>query len=108
MTERIHCCIEGCQRTMDNRPGYAEWLCRKHWKSTDELLRTRHRQARRQYRTLRAGRRFGLIKARPVSDHAELRAAIEVLRAAWRAVVEDAVIKAALHAEDAPKRRVAA
>jgi len=112
VTDRIPCCIAGCGRTFKRHADDAAdsvVMCRRHWNMADEGLRVRHKQLRkrcgwfarkwrhRQNAIERSGQRD---KFHDAWDRAYL-----ADHFAWHRVKEDVEIKAALGAEDAPRRR---
>jgi len=111
MSDRISCCISGCRRTFKRDGDEAgEIMCGRHWRMSDERLRRRHKQLRRRFRWFQRRwdrRQHAIIRAgrEPKFDDAWQRTwAAE--HAVWLRIREDVTIKAALGAEDAPRRRM--
>lgn len=108
MTERIGCCIPGCGRTFKREPSDSAdgiIMCGRHWRMGDERLRSRHKQLRKRVRWFERKARFGhKVSKRPNFNDAWYRASLAD-HFAWVRVQNDVEIKAALGAEDAPRRR---
>lgn len=39
MTDRISCCVPYCKRSHAPREGLDQWICHKHWSSTERFAR---------------------------------------------------------------------
>ena len=111
---RIYCCIPGCRRSASRRAARfedaEEIICGKHWRMIDTPIRARQRTVARRWRKAERLLTRKAIAARVDFDRFELLTMMFVRSAArsWAACKLDATIKAAMHAEDAPRRRVAA
>jgi hypothetical protein len=105
MTDRIGCCIPGCRRTFKREAGDGIIMCGRHWRMGDGGLRARHKQLRKRVRWFERKVRFGhKVCKRPNFNDAWYRASLAD-HFAWERVKNDVEIKAALGAEDAPRRR---
>lgn len=108
MTGRIPCCIPGCGRTFKREAdevGDVTVMCGRHWRTGDEAMRRRHKQIRKRVRWFERKKRFGhQVSKRPKFEEAWDRACLAD-HFAWQRVQNDVEIKAALGAEDAPRRR---
>lgn len=106
-TARIYCCIPGCRRSAKRGVGYDsddEIICRKHWRMIDTPIRERHRLVKKRWRRLCVlMRRRSYVS--PEQHEQILGLICEAAWRAWDACKLDATIKAAMHAEDAPRRR---
>ena len=109
---RISCCIEGCRRTRKRESTDADdvrTICGKHWRMGDLKLRDRHKRAMRRIRRIKR-----LVQRHAIRARGEARIdrvwerAVWACHGAWESVREDVAIKAALGAEDAPRRRMIA
>lgn len=112
MPGRIPCCIPGCRRTFKREPDDAEEvrvICGRHWRMADTRLRNRHKQLLRRYRKLDrmwARRHLAIERSgKYVKLCATMHRATMQCHTAWERVREDVTIKAALRAEDAPRRK---
>jgi hypothetical protein len=108
VSDRIPCCIPDCRRTFKRTPGESDdviTMCGRHWRMGDQPLRDRHKQLRKRARWFERKVKYGhKISKRPKFEDAHNRAAWAAHRA-WHRVKDDVIIKAALGAEDAPRRR---
>lgn len=112
MTDRIGCCIPGCGRTFKREAFDAPdvtVMCGKHWRMGDQTLRDRHKRLRKRSRWFQRKWKFrqsAIEKAgRADKFHATWYRADMASHEVWHRVREDVTIKAALGAEDAPRRR---
>jgi hypothetical protein len=105
---RISCCIPGCRRTFKAEDcGDGDVMCGKHWRMGDQRLRDRvTRLGRIDRRIERLARRKAIRDCRDERDWQRLsdlfmRRSIR----AWELLRVDVEAKAALGAEDAPRRK---
>lgn len=112
MTDRVRCCIPGCGRSFKretfDHPDVIV-MCGRHWRMGDIAMRDRHKQLRKRVRWLERlwKRRNKVIEqsGRYVKYNHALGRAYQAAHELWHRIKEDVEIKAALGAEDAPRRR---
>ena len=112
MTDRISCCIPGCGRTFKREAedtGDVIIMCGRHWRMGDVAMRERHKQLRKRVRWFKRkwDRRRNAIDRSTKADkfYDSWQRASDAGHALWHRIKEDVEIKAALGAEDAPRRR---
>lgn len=112
MTDRVGCCIPGCGRTFKREAtetADTETMCGRHWRMGDQRMRDRHKQLRKRCRWFKRkwDRRRNAIdrSSKAVKFYAAWQSAAEASNLMWDRIRDDIKIKAALGAEDAPRRR---
>lgn len=113
MSDRLSCCITGCRRTFKRGPDDTDEtiiMCGRHWRMGDERMRKRHKQLRKRCRWFarKWSRRQNAIERAPrvwAKFHRTWERACDASHSMWMRIKEDVEIKAALGAEDAPRRR---
>lgn len=49
---RLACCVPGCRRTLQSDGEFTEWICGRHWATTDKDIRKRFFLVRRRAKKL--------------------------------------------------------
>jgi hypothetical protein len=107
-TNRISCCIPGCRRTFkcDADSHETETMCGRHWRMADQHLRDQHKRLMKRHRKVKRLAQRKAILARGEDRIDRVWSAVaKACNSVWSRIQEDVTIKAALGAEDAPKRK---